>query len=158
MRDARLEEQLVTATPASKILRTYRKREVSASDAPARAQKRVDLRPASMSFFAPVNERYVKRGARGVSTEATSGSATVAVLVACTIVGLGVAFFVTVLHLAAHGITSLRTKAVEVVRAAAYGGPPAALALATGLTYTLLLGAFGCVVVVPHARGSGVPN
>ena len=132
-------------------LPTYHRRPAAAVPLP-----RGDGRPASMSFFAPVNERYVRRGARGVSTEAMSGSAWVAITVATTIVGIGVAFVVTLLHLLIESIGAQKHRTVSAVRASK--GPAVAWALDAGVAYGLGMLAFGFVVAVPHARGSGLPQ
>ena len=112
--------------------------------------------PSSMTFIAPVNEHWMRRGARGVNTKATSFSAEVGVLLACTLIGVGVAFIVTLLHECIHALSRARLWALDYTRGEF--GALAAWALQVAISFGLAFVALLCVVAAPHARGSGLPQ
>lgn len=112
--------------------------------------------PSSMTFIAPVNEHWMRRGARGVNTKVTSFSAEVGVLLACTLIGVGVAFLVTLLHECIRALSSARLRALDYTRGEF--GALAAWALQITISFGLAFVALLCVVFAPHARGSGLPQ
>ena len=119
-------------------------------------RSRKNTAPASMCFFAPVNEHWLQRGARGVATEAASGSAELCLTVACTLVGVVIAVLVSVMHSLIQIIGEQKERSLASVRTST--GPWAAwgLHIAASLCFGML--ALACVVLVPHARGSGLPQ
>lgn len=117
---------------------------------------KTDNAPSSMGFLAPVNEHWVQRGARGVSTEAASGSAEVAIMIMCTIVGVVIAALVSIMHAFIEAVQEQKEATLAAARVS--GGAWAAWSLHNAISLAFGLLALQCVMLVPHARGSGLPQ
>ena len=113
--------------------------------------------PSSMLFMAPVNEHWSRRGGRGVSTGAESGSVEAAVHVTCGLIGLAIAVAVSLLHSVTSALSNTKMAVLIAVRA---GGDDvwACWACLVAIATTFGLGAYACVICVPHSRGSGLPQ
>ena len=110
----------------------------------------------SMSFLAPANKRHAVRGARGVRATAMSFSGNVAQWVAIILIGILAAITVSVLHNMAESLQELKLH--WVLKARQNSGLSLSWLTEVGFGIVCILGASGCVLAVPHARGSGLPQ
>ena len=110
----------------------------------------------SMSFIAPDNRRHDEHGARGVRAMPTSISAQGAQWVAFVLVGMCAAFLVSLMHDVAQLLHIEKLRLVEHVRSR--DGLGLALLTHMGFSVLFITAAFACVMIAPHARGSGLPG
>ena len=146
------------AAPATQMLPQGRSEPLLSSKR-RKAKHHVD----SMSFFAPVNERWSKqRGGRGVSSAATSRSEEVAIRSAIFLVGVVVAFIVTALHFFTDLISSHKLSLVCSIRNHPDLAPTLQIAFSwlVHLSFALFFSglAFACTLAVPTSKGSGLPQ